>query len=226
MGSPAGKSMPLAAAQYLDSAWRNFTGAPSRVPSLLKARRQLQVVSATPKALDDVSRTLNPEAFGAGLRLGGFYSPTNKLIWYRSGDRATRRHEVMHGIYDLAQKDEALRDGLPGWLQYPNKHGAFENELLARLASGDSQQLVNWPVMTYAKDDPVPYAVLGGLQTAASTASDVAPYAAGAALGSGGLLTAAAYLDKPEMESAKGGEPPANEIIRRRRPTQLQDLGR
>lgn len=226
MGGPAGKSMPLAAAQYLDSAWRNFTGAPSRVPALLKARRQLNVIEAKPEALDDLFMRSNPDAYEAGGRMYGFYSPSAKEVWHRAGDRPSLRHELMHGIYDIARNDESVRAALPRWLKYPQKYAPFEDELLARLASGQSSQLVDWPVNNYAELDPVPYAVLGGLQTAASTARGVAPYALGAAIGSGGLLTAAAYVDKPEMESARGGEPTAQEIMRRRRPAQLQDLGR
>lgn len=120
---------------------------------------------------------------------GGYFPDQRVAVWDDSPQ--TRRHEVMHGIRDIASQDPELRDALPWWARNA-KPGGFEDELLARLAGGDVR---DWPMSRYFMDDPVKYAAAMPVHAIATH-----PEAALAGLVGGGAIVAGAALSAKEPQ--------------------------
>ena len=132
---------------------------------------------------------------------GGYFPDDRVAVW---DSPQTRRHEVMHGIRDIASQDPELADVLPWWARNA-KPGGFEDELLARLAAGD---VGDWPMSRYFMDDPLKYALAMPVHAVATNPLDVAIGAG--AIGGGAL----AYgLSQQGPQPAKADE--LDRIIRR-----------
>lgn len=146
-----------------------------KLAKLLAARRQIQSIpkSASGEVFDDLGR----------------YYPDQKLAIWEDGDRISRRHEVMHGIRDVASKDPELAGALPWWAR-GGKDGGFEDELLARLAGGDVR---DWSMPAYWRDDPLKYSIAMPIHAIASH-----PEGALAGLVGGGAIVAGAALSAKE----------------------------
>jgi hypothetical protein len=98
----------------------------SRFEKLLAARRRF--------ASNPASKSYVPLPEG----VDGAYFPDERMaVWddamLPGRIRQTRRHEVMHGIRDMAMQDPELSGAIPWWARR-GKSGGFEDELLARLA--------------------------------------------------------------------------------------------
>lgn len=143
----------------------------SPLGKLLQARRQLKSI---PKSLSDYDFDFH-----------GAYIPEEKLAIWRDGDRATRRHEVMHGIRDIASQDPDLAEAIPWWARNA-KPGGFEDELLARLAGNDWR---DWDMPAYWADDPLKYSLAMPVQALA-----LHPEGALAGLIGGGAVVAGAAV--------------------------------
>lgn len=162
---------------------------------LLAARRQFSVMPARKSEL--------PLPEGAD----GAYFPDEKIAIYDDGvrpwdpsgpparGRGVRRHEVMHGIRDMAMQDPALREALPWWARR-GKTGGFEDELLARLAGGD---VMDWPMSQYFMDDPLKY---GAAMPVYAAARNPEAILAGA-VGGGSILGYALAQEPKETEANK-----------------------
>lgn len=120
---------------------------------------------------------------------GGYFPDERVAVWDDSPQ--TRRHEVMHGIRDIASQNPELRDVLPWWARNA-KPGGFEDELLARLAGGDVRE---WPMGAYFRDDPLKYAVAMPIHAVATN-----PEGALAGLIGGGAVLAGAALSAKEPQ--------------------------
>lgn len=144
------------------------------------------------------------------------------VVSYRRGNRGTRRHEVLHGLTEAARQGVG---GMPYWSRVaasnPLGLGDFLDELSAQRAGGRSAMLVPWP--SYAID----YARQGAPASAAAAGIMAVPQvAAGAAIGLGAGLGAAALRDamypddpdKPAVEDIAGQFDRQVDILRRRRP--------
>ncbi len=141
----------------------------SKLPALLKARRQFDVVPWDIQAVEDGDLPLRAFLETAEENKGarGVYvtSPlsatapiphmglSRSIALYPRGNRATRRHEVMHGIQNVARADPEVSKALPWWARRTG-HGDIRDELLARLASGEQSQLTGWPLGSYAAHHP------------------------------------------------------------------------
>jgi len=141
----------------------------SKLPALLRARRQFDVVPWDLQSVEDGDLPLKAFLDTAVENKGAFgvyvtnpLSPTapipdldlpRSVALYRRGDRATRRHEVMHGIQNVARVDPAVAEALPWWARRTS-HGDIRDELLARLASGQRSQVSAWPMAEYAGFHP------------------------------------------------------------------------
>jgi hypothetical protein len=117
---------------------------------------------------------------------------------YPRGDRAVRRHEVMHGMVDRAQENPDLQAVLPWWARSAER-GSLRDELLARLASRDTSQLRDWPLGLYAEQTPryaLQYRALRPVAAPVQYAQrtlDLNPLAPASLAGTlGGMATAAA----------------------------------
>jgi hypothetical protein len=151
---------------------------PTKLAAMLAARRQLKTIPYSPDG--PVRKWLD---VNMGENTVGFYG--NKTAVYPKGDRRTRRHEIMHGIRDVASQDEALRDAAPWWAR--GKVGSFEDELLARLSAG-GDHMSGWQMRDYYHQDPLKYALAMPVHRVATD-----PQARGALLGllgTGGALMA------------------------------------
>lgn len=124
----------------------------------------------------------------------GFYSPSGQhhnrpYGVYFDVMPDTRRHEAMHGIFDMASKNPELRGAIPWWARNA-KPGGFEDELLARLAAGHVR---DWPMSKYFMDDPLKYAMAMPVHAVATN-----PEGALAGLVGGGAIVAGAALSAKE----------------------------
>jgi len=232
MGDEAGSAIR----QYLQPSAKS-----SNVPAMLAARRAM--IDARPGvAIDmplvtarggDYSAVI--DAYGLGLidsgidaikdgKVGGLFNaaggrfPGVGLVMYRQGERATRRHEVMHGY------TEAARLGYPGMpavsraaARLPNFLSGPLDEMAATRVGGRSLLTNNWPwyASYHAKQGNYgPAAVYAGLGAAQGGA-----IAAGA-VGSAALAAAGRGLLMPEESEGLDPEEvryPTYEDIRRRR---------
>lgn len=165
------------------------TPVPSRISTLLKARRQFDMIPAS-----KVSPAIEKKWRDKGVY--GFYSPTGDQHTrpygvYFDMMPDTRRHETMHGIFDAASSDPELRSVLPWWARNA-KPGGFEDELLARLAAG---HLRDWPMSSYFSTDPLKYAMAMPIHAVATH-----PEGALAGLVGGGAIVAGAALSAKEPQ--------------------------
>lgn len=180
------------------------------VPALLAARRAM--IDARPGVLSD-SPFVTPrdgdysgviDAYGLGLidsginlmkegKVGGVFKPSRGrfpgvgLVMYRQGDRATRRHEVMHGY------TEAARMGYPGMpavsrlaARLPNVLSGPLDEMAATRVGGESLLTKDWPFYAsfHAKQGNYgPAAVYAGLGVAQAGAVGAARVGALGGLG-------------------------------------------
>lgn len=120
--------------------------------AMLNARRRITAVPLTDEVLaaGHIDSDLVNEYRRGSVR--GWYSPSTETAYYPPGDRATRRHEVMHGIHDEANRFPMLSAAVPSWAR--SRDGATAaGELLARLAGG-RDQVINWNTGYYAKRFP------------------------------------------------------------------------
>jgi hypothetical protein len=116
---------------------------------MLAARRQLKTI---PYSSDGPVRSWMDANMGDNVL--GFYG--NKTAVYPKTDRPSRRHEIMHGIRDVASQDPSLSAAVPWWAR--GRLGSFEDELLARLAAG-GDHISGWPMRDYYHQDPLKYAL-------------------------------------------------------------------
>ena len=201
MGDEAGSAIR----QYLQPVAKS-----SNVPAMLAARRgmidarpgvRIDIPVVTPR---DGDYSAVHDAYGLGLidsgidaikdgQVGGLFNPSRGrfpgvgLVMYRQGDRATRRHEVMHGL------TEAARLGYPGMpavsraaARLPNFLSGPLDEMAATRVGGQSLLTNNWPFYAsyHAKQGNYgPAAVYAGLSLAQAGA--VGAGAAGAGAGAG-----------------------------------------
>jgi len=202
MGDEAGSAIR----QYLQPSAKS-----SNLPAMLAARRAM--IDARPGvAIDtplvtarggDWSAVNEADRMGlidSGIdaikdgKVGGLFNPSRGrfpgvgLVMYRQGDRATRRHEVMHGY------TEAARMGYPGMpavsraaARLPNSLGVPLEEMASTRVGGGSLLTNNWPwyASYYAKQGSygpaAVYAGLGAAQGGAVAAGAVGTAALGAA---------------------------------------------
>lgn len=186
-----------------------YSPPPSRVQAMLKARRQFDVSPVDMQAVED--GTLPVEAFldfaqRPGLR--GAYASSDvaasapvprlglrrSMAMYPRGDRAARRHEVMHGIQHVARTDPEVDAVIPWWARGATR-GSFADELLARLAQREPGAVLDWPTARYASGDLAhgsrwPYRVADPVLWAGRQVRD-RPYVAGGVLGGLGAAAAA-----------------------------------
>lgn len=148
-----------------------------KLSALLRARRQIQSIPKSASQYD--------------FDFPGAYLPDEKLAIWQDGDRISRRHEVMHGIRDIASKDPELAGALPWWAR-GGKDGGFEDELLARLAGGDVR---DWPMRQYWADDPLKYSIAMPIHAIASHPEGVLA----GLVGGGAILTGAALSAKERI---------------------------
>ena len=180
------------------------------VPALLAARRgmidarpgvRMDIPLVTPRD-GDWSAVNEADRMGlidSGIdaikdgHVGGLFNPARGrfpgvgLVMYRQGDRATRRHEVMHGL------TEAARLGYPGMpavsrvaARLPNFLSGPLDEMAATRAGGQSLLTNDWPfyVAYHAKQRNYgPAAVYAGLSLAQAGAVGAAAGGAGAGAG-------------------------------------------
>lgn len=154
-----------------------------RFSQLLRARRQFKGVPLSRARSDIASEVIESGDLGR-------YYPDERLAVWEDGDRATRRHEVMHGIRDIASQDPELAGVLPRWAR---RGGAFEDELLARLAGGDVRQ---WNMRAYWSDDPLKYSLAMPVHAAMAHPEGVLA----GLVGGGGVITAAALRAKEPQQ--------------------------
>lgn len=155
-----------------------------RLAKLLAARRQFEgydLADAPPQFRIDEH--------------GGYFPDERVAVW--DDNPQTRRHEVMHGIRDIASQNPELADVLPWWARNA-KPGGFEDELLARLAGGDVR---DWPMGAYFRDDPLKYALAMPVHAVATNPLDVAIGAG--AVGGGALVYG---LSKKDQQQAQADE--------------------
>jgi hypothetical protein len=151
---------------------------PTKLAAMLAARRQIKTVRYAPDG--PVRKWLDSNM---GENVVGFYG--DKTAVFPKEDRFTRRHEMMHGIRDIASQDPALKDAVPWWAR--GRLGSFEDELLARLAAG-GDHMSGWQMRDYYHQDPLKYALAMPVHRVATD-----PQARGALLGllgTGGALMA------------------------------------
>ena len=152
---------------------------PSRLKAMLAARRKFNAISYAPgDYVHDVVKKIG------GDNAIGLYK--GRVAIYPQGDRATRRHEVMHGIRDAASQNQELASAVPWWARN-RRVGSFEDELLARLAAGGND-MSGWQMRDYYHQDPLKYALAMPVHRVATD-----PQARGALLGllgTGGALMA------------------------------------
>jgi hypothetical protein len=210
MGDEAGSAIR----QYLQPIAKS-----SNVPALLAARRAM--IDARPGVAIDIplvtarggDYSAVHDAYGLGLidsgidaindgKVGGLFNPSRGrfpgvgLVMYRQGDRAARRHEVMHGY------TEAARLGYPGMpavsraaARLPHSLGDPLDEMAATRVGGGSLLTKNWPwyASYHAKQGNYgPAAVYAGLGAAQGGA------VAAGAVGSAALAAAGRELLMPE----------------------------
>jgi hypothetical protein len=122
---------------------------PTKLAAMLAARRKFNAIPYTPGGyVHDVVKQVG------GDDTIGLYG--RRVAIYPEGDRATRRHEIMHGIRDVASQDPSLSAAVPWWAR--GRLGSFEDELLARLAAG-GDHISGWPMRDYYHQDPLKYAL-------------------------------------------------------------------
>ena len=183
---------------------------PQRMRAMLAARRQFEVKPVSMDAVE--SGDVAPRVFDQFVSadspgVQGFYVPrdiramrrygvTQPTAFYVAGNRGVRRHEVMHGILDAARGSPELQAAVPWWARNA-PFGGFTDELLARLASKQSGEFLDWPLGRYAPQgsfDRLAYGAAGPVQVIGRAVRDN-PELSSAALGAlatGGVLTAAA----------------------------------
>lgn len=165
---------------------------PERFRAMMAARRSFVGVPA--------SKSSVPPLPGSK---GTFYPDYQLAVW-DDGDRATRRHEVMHGIVNAARNVKEWEKAIPQWAA---RGSAFEDELLARLAGG-ADDVAFWPMSAYAATDPLKYALampahaVGAipLQIATRPGAMALTYGAGAGIGTAvGLPIGMALSDEEDQ---------------------------
>lgn len=190
---------------------------PSRTEVLMRARRQFDVVPGDIKAVEDgdlpaqafiqyaslprgteAAYVSNPLSPGTPVKTWGLPRAT---ALYPRGDRASRRHEVMHGVQHAARLDPEIAAALPFWARGA-KNNSFADELLARLASQQDGAVLDWPVALYRQggfgsNSPLAYRAAEPVLWAGRQLRDN-PVASGAIIGAGGTLGALAYLADEE----------------------------
>jgi len=177
---------------------------PSRTELLLRARRQFDAVPADYKSVNQNKLSTSalmqmaemPHADGVFVTnsLGPDYpifdwDLPRATALYPRGDRAVRRHEVMHGIQSAARQDSSLAAALPVWARGA-KPNSFADELLARLAQQQPGALLDWPLGAYRtgavsgwpSSSPRAYQLAEPVQWAGRQIRD-RPVATGAAIG-------------------------------------------
>jgi hypothetical protein len=91
---------------------------PTRLAAMLAARRKFNAIPYTPGGyVHDVVKQVG------GDDTIGLYG--RRVAIYPEGDRATRRHEIMHGIRDVASQDPSLKAAVPWWAR--GRLGSFED---------------------------------------------------------------------------------------------------
>jgi hypothetical protein len=204
--------------RYLDAAGdavrRLIPSSQSRFQALMKARRQFDVVPWDEQAVAEGVLPMGalmlkqdyPTLRAAYASAGDAYPPSTPIsgrgldravALYPRGDRPARRHEVMHGIQHAARYDPEVEAAIPWWAR--NARGAsLQDELLARLAQREPGAVLDWPLDKYGvlAKTPSDRLVYGAARPALWTARQFRdhPIAAGAAVGTAGLLGASALL--------------------------------
>lgn len=196
---------------------------PQRFRALMAARRRFD---AKPVSLDDVEAgKISPKSFlefsapeNEGLRgvyvgrdLGQMrkWGVTQPTALYAAGNRGARRHEVMHGINDMVSADPALSAAVPWWARGA-QGSEFADELLARLASGQRGQFLDWPMHRYAthgRMDRVAYGVARPVQSVGRAARDNPEALALAALAAGAAVGVPLALSMSDEEEARATTP-------------------
>lgn len=171
--------------------------------ALMKARRQFDVVNFPP----DEFAAMVSKRFPETSNVKGFYSPAGSrpMVALSGNDRAFRRHEVMHGIRDMATSyGEGMESAIPLWAR-AGQRGGFADELLARLASGDRSQLSGWPTERYPRysmSDRALYAAFDTARDAGRYYSEN-PAILGASVVGGSVLGYGAFAPEERKESPR-----------------------
>lgn len=184
--------------RQLLAARRRFDAIPWDSQAVADERLPMEVLAERSRFPDvDGVYVRHPDGPDAAMPDAGLRRAT--ALYKDRGDRATRRHEVMHGIRDAATHYPELSGAIPWWARR-SKAGSFEDELLARLAGGD---VWDWPMSQYFMDDPLKYGVAMPFYAAARNPEGLLA----GAVGTGATL---AYALSGEEE-----KPPQEEIARK-----------
>ena len=191
---------------------------PSPLPGWgsISAADEVPVFSGISDAIADRMQSFNARGMFSQNLTHGLQAPvdlhTRAFATYPAGDRATRRHELMHGIQAAASQDSSLRQAVPWWARGAPP-ASFRNELVSRLASGGAGQLRDWPLRKYAE---LPYTKERWLYYAAAPVQDAANAArefpvgaalVGAAGGAAGLGSAIYAADMLYGDGKEGKKP-------------------
>ncbi len=184
--------------RQLLAARRRFDAIPWDSQAVAEGRLPMEVL-AERSALPNLEGAYVRHSGGQDVAMPDVGLRRATALYKNRGDRATRRHEVMHGIRDAATSDPALSGAIPWWAR-KSKAGSFEDELLARLAGGDVWE---WPMHKYFMDDPLKYGAALPFYAAARNPEGLLA----GAVGTGATL---AYALSGEEE-----KPPQEEIARK-----------